>query len=112
MNIDAGELNKKIQIFEKTETRDSAGFVTATTLTAVRSTWASFKRQSIKESTQAGGDFGTVRARFVVRTTAVEISRHMIILYAGEAYEIESVNDYGDNREYTEIGAVLTTLGG
>lgn len=112
MNIDAGELNKKIQIFKKTQTLDSTGHVTATTLANVRTTWASFRRQSIKEITAANGDFEKTNVRFVVRTTPTELSRHMIILYAGDAYEIESLNDYGDRGEYTEIAAVLTTLEG
>lgn len=55
---------------------------------------------------------GEVKARFLIRAGNVRISRKDRVRYAGEEYEIEYVNEYGDSGEYTELMTRLLTTGG
>lgn len=111
MNVDAGELDKRIEIFERKKTYDAAGYETLTEQT-VRRCWARFTRQSGRESLTAGADLSTVTVRFLIRASSTSISRLMFVRYAGDIYEITYVNDYSDQREFVEILAELRELGG
>ncbi|MEA5151600.1 MAG: phage head closure protein [Oscillospiraceae bacterium] len=109
MNINPGDLNKKIQIILQEKTRDADGYYT-TADQLVRSCWAQFSRTSGSEIARSDADFAEVNARFLVRYTATEINRKMAVAYNGNVYDIEYVNDYGDSKEYIEIWAVLRTM--
>lgn len=111
LNVDAGALDKRIEIFQRVKTHDAARYETTEDKT-VRRCWAQFTRQSGTESLRQGADLGTVKARFVIRTPPEEISRLYLIRYAGEVYNITYVNEYGDRSGYTEILAELRELGG
>lgn len=111
MLIDAGELDKRIEIFIRRKSYDAADYETAAEET-VRRCWARFTRQSGKESLTAGADLSTVTARFLIRASSTKVSRLMYVRYAGDVYEISYVNDYGDQGQYVELLAELKELGG
>lgn len=110
MNINVGELDKKISIIKKIKTTDPDGYDTITE-SIVRSCWAKFSRTSGAEVTKANADFAEVKARFLIRYTKAAIDRKMIVRYAGTDYEIVYINDYEDAHEYMEIWCNLLTLG-
>lgn len=110
MNVNPGELNKKISIISKSKTLDPDGY-DITTESAVHSCWAKFTRTSGTEMTKANADFAEVKARFLIRYTKAAIDRKMIVRYHGTDYEIVYINDYEDAHEYMEIWCNLLTLG-
>lgn len=103
MNVNPGELNKKIQIIKFIEEKNENGFVKEKKPLVVRSTRAKVTRTSIKEGAVAGREATEMKCRFLVRYTPTEISRDMFVLYKGTYYEIEYTNNYGDSNEYIEI---------
>jgi SPP1 family predicted phage head-tail adaptor len=107
MQINPGELNKKISIYSKSNGIDSGGFPTNTE-TLVLSCWAKITRTSGTEIIKANADFADVKIRFLIRYPKAAITREMIVRY-GVDYEIEYVNDYGDAHEYVEIVASRMT---
>lgn len=111
MNVDAGALNKRIEIVKLVQIKDSAGYY-STAEEVVRKCWAQFTRQSGKEYFRAGADFSIVVARFLVRASSVPLNRLMYVKYNGDYYSITYVNEYGDSGQYTEIIAELKQLGG
>lgn len=102
MVVNAGELNKKIQIIEKQVSRDSDGYETVTE-TVVRTCWAAFSRKSGREVIRDNADFGEQQVRFLIRWTDDQIDRKMVVRYHGADYEIEYVNEYGDGKAYIEL---------
>lgn len=111
MDIDAGKLNKQIQIIRETFVENENGYRTATR-TVIRSPWAQFSQPSGTEVVKAGAEFGEVNARFLIRWSKTQISRKDLVRYAGNDYSIEYINPYGDSREYLELWCKLVTLGG
>lgn len=111
MYINAGELSKRIEIVRISKTADADGYTTSAE-TVIRRPWAKFSRVSGTEALKAGADMGDIKARFVIRSSRVPISRKDLIRYNGADYGIEYVNDYGDAGEYTELVARLLTAGG
>ena len=103
MNVNPGELNKKIQIIKFITEKDEDGFDTEKKPLIVRSTYAKVTRTSIKEGVVAGREANEMKCRFLVRYTPTEISRDMFVLYKGIYYQIEYTNNYGDSNEYIEI---------
>lgn len=101
MNVNPGELDKRIQIISATKTYDSEGYYTETE-TVVRTCWAKFSRTSGTELTKSNSDFSEVKCRFLIRYVA-EIDRKMFVRYSGDDYEIVYVNDYDDHHEYIEL---------
>ena len=104
MEVNAGELNQRIQILRHTETRNGAGYLAPPSdPEVVHSCWAKFSRTSGTEVLKAGADFGEVRVRFLIRYTRKPIDRKMFVRYRGNDYEIEYINDYGDSHQYMEL---------
>lgn len=103
MNVNPGELNKKIQIVKFVEEKDEEGFVKEKKPLVVRSTRAKVTRTSIKEGVIAGREANEMKCRFLVRYTPTEIGRDMFVLYKGAYYQIEYANNYEDSNEYIEI---------
>lgn len=91
MVVNAGELNKRIQIFRKGEEQPA------------HSCWAKFSQTSGSTVQKAEADWGEVKVRFLIRYTKKDLDRKMFVRYAGADYEIEYINGYGDNRQYIEI---------
>lgn len=102
MYVNPGELNKQIQIIQKTETADDDGFPVLTDK-VVRKCWARYSNTSGSEIIKAGTEFASAKARFLVRYFPQEITEDMFIRYNGKDYNIEYLNPYGDSREYLEI---------
>lgn len=129
MNVNPGNFDKKIQIilpakyypdaegFEsETEPQyDEDGFEISPAVaskassdnvgedTIIRTCWAQITHQSGKEILESESEFDDAEQRFLVRYTPTVINTNMLVRYAGHDYDIEYVNTYGDNKEYTEI---------
>ena len=100
--VQAGELNKRIQIFSKTATQGADGFYGETREELVHGCWAKVSFTSGTEMLKADADFGEVKARFLIRHTNKPIQRDMFVRYGGREYEITFINDYA-GRKYMEI---------
>jgi len=105
--VNAGELNKRIQILRKTESVNAAGYLApATEPEVVHTCWAKFSQTSGTEMVKANADFGDEKVRFLIRYTRKPIDRKMFVLYGGSRYEIQYINDYGDAHQYIELWCV------
>lgn len=111
MQVNAGELNKRIEIIKRTSAKDADGYDTITEKT-VRRCWAKFTQKSGTELQKENADFGEESVRFLIRYTRTKITRKMFVRYAGGVYEIEYVNDYGDSHEYIELWCKWLSRGG
>lgn len=109
MNINPGELNKKIQIIKKEETQNENGFPVLADK-VVRTCFAKYSNTSGTEILKAGTEFSSAKARFLVRYSLAEIDADMFVRYVGKDYNIEYVNPYGDSREYLEIWTSLKEM--
>lgn len=109
MNVNPGELNKKIKIVDFVEKKDKDGFVTEKTEVIIRETWAKITKTSVSEIMKAGREINLTRRRFLVRYSPKPIIHDMFIVYAGDYYQIEYANNYGESDEYIEI---MATAGG
>ena len=111
MYVNAGELNQRIEIVRRVLETDPDGFE-ITTESVVRSAYAKFSQVSGSEIVRNGAEFGRVNVRFLIRWAATPIDRKMLVRYRGETYEIEYINNYGDNGQYTELWCVKEEIGG
>lgn len=111
MDVNAGKLDKRVEIVRISTAADSDGYITRAE-TVLRRPWAQFSRTSGTEALRQGADMGDVKARFLIRAGRVSISRKDLVRYRGQDYEIEYVNEYGDGGEYTELMTRLLTAGG
>jgi SPP1 family predicted phage head-tail adaptor len=108
MYINAGELDKRIEIIKRVEETDNEGYPVTREVTVHRC-WAKFTQTSGTEIVKANADFGEVKVRFLIRYTSKAIDRKMFVRYrggrpaAGGDYEIQYINTYGDGRQYMEI---------
>lgn len=109
MNVNPGELNKKIQIIQKAEQEDDDGF-SALSDKVIRTCWARYSNTSGSEIIKAGTEFASAKARFLVRYSPISINEDMFVRYKGKDYNIEYINPYGDNKEYMEIWASLKEM--
>lgn len=111
MDVNAGKLDKRVEIVRISTEPDADGYTTPTE-TVIRRPWAQFSRVSGTEVLRQGADMGDVKVRFLIRSGHAAISRKDRVRYSGTDYEIEYVNNYGDSGEYTELIARLLTAGG
>lgn len=111
MELNAGKLDRRVEILRVSTQRDRNGYATET-VTVIRRPWAQFSRTSGTEALRSGADMGETRARFVIRAGGAAISRKDRVRYGGGVYEIEYVNEYGDSGEYVELMTKLVTAGG
>ena len=109
MNINPGELKKKIKIISFEIVKDADGFKKEEKEHIVREPWAKVTRVSASEVMKSATELNLDRCRFLVRYTQAEITNKMFVLYAGKYYQIEYVNNYEDSNEYVEI---MATAGG
>lgn len=110
MNVNPGELNKKINIILPSAAEDADGYSTGSPTTVLSNRAAKFSRTSGTELTKANADFSDVKVRFLIRYTSTAITRKMLVVYRGAEYEIDYVNDYEDKHEYIEIFASRKTV--
>ena len=112
MRLNPGRLKHRIQIVSVTRTQNANGYWESPVDTPVHSCWSQFSRTSGKEVRQSDADYSEVTVRFLIRWTRKLISRKMVVLYGGNRYEIQYINNYGDSNDYMEIIAKLLTLEG
>lgn len=111
MEVNAGKLNKRIEIIQIEKELDGDGYETVKE-TVVRRPWAQFSQTSGTELTKANADMSEVMVRFLIRWSSTPMSRKMVVRYAGDDYEIEYINGYGDSLEYVELWCRRLTLEG
>ena len=102
LQINPGIFNKKIEIIKITETQDSDGFPIKSE-TVILKTLAHVTNVSGTEIMRANSDFSEVKTRFLIRTPKSEITKDMVIRFAGKTYNIIYINDYSYDKKYTEI---------
>jgi SPP1 family predicted phage head-tail adaptor len=102
MQINPGNLNKKIQIIQLILVKDSDGFEIKTEESLLE-TWAQISNKSGKEVYDSDSDFSVVQTRFLIRTSKLVIDKDYLIKFKGKNYEIIYVNDYNFDGIYTEI---------
>ncbi len=108
MNINPGELDKKIQIVHKgVEKTNENGFPIQNQEEVVRECYAKVSNTSGTELMKANSDFSEAKKRFLVRYTSKVITTKMCVRYNGKDYDIQYVNSYGDRKEYLEIWTYL-----
>lgn len=103
MYVDAGELDKRIEILRKPEPEADGYLPEGAEPELVRRCWAKVTQTSGTELVKANADFGEVRVRFLVRWSRTPVDRKMVVRYGGRDYEILYINPYGDSREYQEL---------
>ena len=102
--MEIGKLDKKIQIIRLVEGgRDAEGFEIPPSEEIVRQPWAQVSQTSGSEQLKSGAAFLMDKKRFLIRYSNRPINEDMFIRYAGRDYDINLINTYGDNHEYTEI---------
>ena len=102
MNVNIGELNKKIKIVSKNSIKDESGFKSYDDKT-ILTTWAKVSNISGTETIKSGADFSVINTRFFIRTPRVSITEDMLVVFRTERYEIKYINDYEYNKQFTEI---------
>ena len=105
MNMNPGDFDKKIEILLKSTIRKNA--ISKEEYKCIRKPYAAFKRTTGKEKLQAGTEMAVVEARFIVRASPVKLTNKMVIRYKESLWDIQYVNDYGDDGQYVEIWARL-----
>lgn len=101
MIVNAGELDQRIEIYQKGEL-DQDGYGEPEPL-LIHSCWAKFTETSGRELIQANADFGEVKVRFLIRWTSKPLERKMFVRCKGLDYEIVYINRRGTRREWLEI---------
>lgn len=101
MHVNAGELNRRIQICKRTREKIEGNYeVTQEQL--VIGCWAKVTRVSGTKMVLQGADFGEDKVRFLIRRPVTPIDRKMFVKFEGKEYEITYINDFG-NRAYLEV---------
>jgi len=104
MHINPGDLRHKVEIIDSPRmTYDTDGFPTDSTPVVVWSGWARITNVSGTEIIKSGESFADVRKRFFIRTPKANISEEMKVRWNGEVHEITYINNYSEDRTYTEI---------
>lgn len=120
MYVNAGNLNKKIQIIKFEETKDKDGFPIKIENIVLKS-WAQVTNISGTELIKSNSDFAQIKTRFLIRSpkeatkssarmgTPCEqsergaIEKDMFIKFKGNFYNIIYINNYSFKDGYTEI---------
>ena len=100
--IQAGELNRRVQILRRIAEQGEDGFYTGVQEQLIHGCWAKVTFTSGTEMMKANADFSEVKARFLIRYTTKPIDRKMFVRYDGREYEITYINNYA-GRKYMEI---------
>ena len=100
--VQAGELNRRIQIISVTAEKGEDGFYSQVQEKLIHGCWAKVSFTSGTELVKANADFGEVKARFLIRHTEKPIDRSMFVRFEGREYDITYINDYAGHK-YMEI---------
>ena len=95
MNVNPGELNKKIEI-AIINTQDGVK-------TTIRNCWSAITNTSGTDIRKGNIELESARTRFLVRFTNTEITNDMVIIYKSRVYNIVYANNYSESNEYIEI---------
>lgn len=106
MNINVGELNKRIEIINYSIEIDSNNNPFRLENTYYQC-WSKVNNQSGSEILKSGADFSETKTRFLIRYTQKKIDKSMLIKFQGDYYDINYVNPYNFGKEYIEIYATL-----
>lgn len=112
MNVNPGELDKRIAIISRQAGMDADGYEKDPGQTVIHTCQAKFTQTSGNEAVRSNADFTQLKVRFLIRYPAKKIDRKMFVRYGGMDYEIAYINGYGDSREYLEIWCQRLTAGG
>jgi SPP1 family predicted phage head-tail adaptor len=102
MQINPGDLNKKIKIIKRIIAKDTDGFPVVEDAVLL-STWAQVTNTSGTELQKANSDFAQTKTRFLIRTPKIAINHEYMVEFRGNQYNIVYVNDYNFGKNYTEI---------
>jgi head-tail adaptor len=108
MQINPGNLNKKIQIIRYILVKDSDGFEIKTE-EILLDTRAQVSNKSGKNLMSENSDFSSTQTRFLIRTPKLAIDKDYLIKFRNETYDIVYINDYNFDGIYTEILGELIT---
>ena len=103
MNINPGELNKKIQIISVNSGVDGEGYPVEGAESIVRNCRAKVTNVSGTEVVKSNAEFATIRKRFLIRAGKSEINTGMFIKYQGKKRNIRYINEYADDGKYVEL---------
>lgn len=104
MNINPGMFKKTIQFVTSKDGVDSSGFPIASEV-VVRTCNAQVTQKSGTEVSRSNAEFSEVNVRFLVRYTPTVLTNDMKILFDGDRYDIDYINDYGFSHQYVEVFA-------
>lgn len=106
MYVNAGNLNKKIEIIKFEESKDRDGFPIKKEILILK-TWAQVTNISGTELIKNNSDFAQVKIRFLIRAPKKAVEKDMFIKFKGSFYNIIHINNYSFKDEYTEIMAEM-----
>jgi head-tail adaptor len=101
MDIDAGELNKRIRFVELISYPCASGYRVPDRCTVYECA-ARWRQESSSEVAQRDGDFGVTQGTFVIRYKA-GLSRKLLIEYAGNDWEILYIDGYDDSKQWLKV---------
>ena len=106
--INAGDYNKRITIYQTIEAEDKDGFRSKTE-SVILSAWAKVKTTKGFTLIASNTDFEKAYTNFTIRFPKTEITRDMLIKYAGKVYSIEYLNNVNEEGIELEIQAKEVT---
>lgn len=101
MFVDAGELNRRIQVFDVSFEKDPIGYAVYRE-TAIHSCWAKPSKNSGTALVRLNAGFGKDTIRFLIRYTRKDLRRNLFVRFDGDVYVIQYINNY-NGREYMEL---------
>ncbi len=87
MYVNAGSLNKKIEIIKFEGTKDKDSFSIKEEVLILK-TWAQVTNISGTELIKSNSDFAQIKTRFLIRTPKKTIEKDMFIKFRGNFYNI------------------------
>jgi SPP1 family predicted phage head-tail adaptor len=108
MQINPGDLDKKIQIIRLILTKDPDGFEIKLAEPLLQ-TWAQISNKSGKSLMSENSDFSSTQTRFLIRTPKLKMDKDFKIKFRDDLYDIVYINDYNFDGLYTEILGELVT---
>ena len=103
--VNAGKLNRRIQILSVKKERDDNGYYTPQE-TLVHGCWANVTILSGSEMVKQGADYGELKGKFIIRWTTKDIDRKMFVRYDGKDFEIQYINKDDAPGRYLAVWAV------
>lgn len=104
----AGEFDKKIEIYRETTPKDSDGYMVRSR-EVILSPYAKVKTTKGFTLIANGSDFEKAYTNFTIRYPKTTIDRKMLIAYKGKTYTIEYLNNVDEASVLLEIQAKEVT---